>query len=220
MINNKEYLKEQDSYIFAEMFEWNVYQVFEKDLKDKNVLDIGGHIGMFTIQAHDLGAKQIIGIEANPVNFIKYVKNTRDIKNLKAINAACTHKTGELLNISIDGVYSQINKGDTTVSTVALSDALSWFPDNEDVVIKMDVEGAEHLILPNTDPTIIRNRVSMLTIEIHDETVSGPGKTIKGLRNYIANLGYTQTWEGYLYTNTVNGRKTNEAVTMYKFVRN
>ena len=219
MTTNREYLREQDSYIFAEMFEWNVYQVFKEDIENKNVLDIGGHIGMFSIQAHDLGAKQIIGVEANPVNFTKYVKNTKEIKNIKAINAACTNKTGDLLTISIDGVYSQINKGNTTVSTVALADALNWFPDNEDVVVKMDVEGAEHLIIPYTDPEIIRNRVSTLTIEIHDEVVSGTGKTIKGLRNYITNIGFTQTWEGYLYTNTSSGKKVNEAVTMYKFVR-
>ena len=215
----KEFLKQQDEYIFTEMFEWNVYQVFEKDIKNKNVLDIGGHIGMFTIQAYELGAKQIIGIEANPINFIKYIQNTKDIKNLKAINAACTDKTGDLLTISIDGVHSQINKGDTTVSTISLTDALELFNSNEDVILKMDVEGAEHIILPNIDPEVLLKKVPIITIEIHGENVSGLGNTIKKLRDYIVSIGYIQVWEGVFFTNTPAGKKDNNDIAMYKFVR-
>lgn len=218
-MSKRAYLKEQDEYIYTEMFDWNVYQVFEQDLKNKNVLDVGGHFGMFTLQAHDLGAKQIIGIEANPINFVRYIQNTKEIKNLKAINAACTNKTGDLLSISIDGVYSQINKGSTTVSTISLLDALEMFNTNEDIVLKMDIEGAEHLAIPNTDPETLLKKVSIITIEIHGEKVSGPERTIKNLKDYIVSVGYKEVWEGKFFTNTLDGKKDNNDIAIYKFIK-
>lgn len=183
--------------VFYEIFQANVYNIKPEDIKNKNVLDVGGHFGMFTLFANALEAKQIVGIEANPASFAVYVQNTKDIKNLKVMNAACTNRSGDTVTISIDGMGSRINKGSTNIGTISLEHALSWFPDNEDVVVKMDIEGAEHLIIPNTDPVIIRDRVSILTIEIHDESISGPGNTIDGLKNYITNLGYRIDWQGW-----------------------
>ena len=220
MPRKREYLREQDYHIFQEMFEWNVYQVFEEDIKGKCVLDVGGHFGMFSLLAHDLGAKQIIAIEANPVNFVNYVKNTKEINNVKVINAACTNITGDILTISIDGVRSQINKGNTNVSTVSLTDALEWFPNNEDIVLKMDIEGAEHLVLPGTSPTLLKDRVSTIVIEIHSEEISGEGNTIEKLKNYIVSIGYDIAWVGGFYTNTETGKDPNMLIAIYKFIRN
>jgi FkbM family methyltransferase len=202
---------EIEKHVFAEIYLTNVYQLTTQDVKNKNVLDVGGHFGLFSLFAHDLGAKQIVGIEANPANFARYIHNTKELSNIKAVNAACTTQTGDVTTITINGMGSQINKGTTYIGTISFADALSWFPDNEDVVVKMDVEGAEHLILQGTDPAIIRNRMSMLTIEMHDEPIAGPGNTILKLKNYMTDIGYTVIWQGWY--------PGNEDVSIFKFVR-
>lgn len=187
--------------IFYEIFQANVYSVLFEEINNRNVLDVGGHFGFFSILASFFNAKQILGIEANPINFIKYLENTKEIKNAKAIHAACTNRTGDIVSISNDGMGSRINTGDMLVTTISFADALNSFSDKKDVVVKMDVEGAEHLILKNIDPNLFKDRVSILTLEIHDEIISGIGNSTESLKNYICNLGYDITWQGW-YTHS------------------
>lgn len=214
----RSYLKAQNEFVYAEMYDWNVYQANREDLLNKNVLDVGGHFGMFTTVAFDHGAKQIIALEPNPVNFATFLNNTKDMPNVKGINVACTAKTGEVVKISIDGVFSQLDKGDTPVTTISLADALNLFPAEEQVVLKMDVEGAEHLIIPGTDKAVF-SRVSDIFIEIHDELISGPGNTIDSLLNYICNLGYDMAWVGKFFTTYEKTSTTNNNVVVAKFKR-
>ena len=190
-----------ETFLFQEIFQTNVYSTVLEEIKNQNVLDIGAHFGFFTILASLLEAKQILSIEANPFNFTRFLKNTKDIKNLKAINAACTGQSGDILNISNDGMASRINTGSVPTTTVSFADALSFFPDKEKVFVKMDIEGAEHLIIKNTNPDLFREKVSIITLEMHDEVISGPGNTIESLKTYLLNLGYSITWQGW-YTHS------------------
>ena len=213
-----EYLKQQDDFVYTEIFEWNVYQVLPEELYNQNILDIGGHFGMFGLFCNEYNPKQIITVEANPNNFVKLLANTKNIRNFKAINAAVTTNTGDFITVSNDGCQSQINKGNISVSTVSLTDVVSWFPDNEDIVLKMDIEGAEYPLFLNTPPTIFK-RFNKIYIELHEEGIAGPGNKISMLDTFIRNLGFECNWEGRFFTNEASGKKENNDIAVFKYTR-
>ena len=197
-------LREQDYFVYDEIFEWNVYHILPEDIFNQNILNIGGHYGMFDILCSTYSPKQIIAVEANPVNFVKLLNNTKNLRNFKAINAAVTTKTGDLLTISNEGGLSKINEGSITVSTVSLLDTVNLFPVNEDILLKMDIEGAEHEIILNTDPNLFR-RFKKIYMELHE--FSTP-YTIKKTSEYITSLGFKNVWEGSYFTDDGMGNKT------------
>lgn len=214
-----EHLKQQDDFVYTEVFDWNVYQALPEEIHNQNILDIGGHYGMFNLFCNEYNPKQIITVEASPVNFVKLLNNTKNIRNLKAINAAVTTKTGDFITISNDGCQSQINKGNTTVSTVSLVDVVDWFPDNEDIVLKMDIEGAEYPLFFDS-PSFIFKRFNRIYIELHEESIAGPGNTIKRLNTFIQNeLRFKSVWEGRFFTNTDTGKHLNNDIAVFKYER-
>jgi len=214
-----EYLKQQDDFVYTEIFEWNVYQAFSEEIYNENILDIGGHYGMFNLFCNEYNPKQIITVEANPNNFAKLLANTKNIRSLKAINAAVTTNTGDFITISNDGCQSQVNKGNISVSTVSLTDVVNWFPDNEDIVLKMDIEGAEYPLFFNS-PSFIFRRFKRIYIELHEESIAGPGNTIKKLDNFIQNnLNFKSVWEGRFFTNTNTGKESNIDIAVFKYER-
>lgn len=209
-------LKQQDPFVYEEIFNWNVYELKNFEVKDQNVLDIGCHYGFFTLFAHDLGAKRIIAVDADPINFSQFLKNTREIGNLKAVNAAVTEKTGNTVTIDSQGCRTIINTGTVTVGTISLQDVVAWFPEHEKIVLKMDIEGAEYGVIRNTPPEVF-NRFSIITMEIHSDKISGPGNHIDDLINYIVSLGFKVVWRGTFFTDTDKGRIVNEDIATVKF---
>lgn len=211
-------LRQQDEFVYDEIFNWNVYELKNFEVKDQNVLDIGCHFGMFTLFAHDLGAKQIISVDADPINFSRFLKNTVEIKNLKAINVAVTSRTGDTVTIDSKGCQTAINTGTVTVGTVSLYDIVGWFPENEKIILKMDIEGAEYDVIRNA-PREVFDRFSIITMEIHSEKISGLGNHIDDLINYIIGLGFKVIWKGTFFTDTPQGRMINPDIVVVKFIR-
>ncbi len=213
-----EHLRAQDDFVFTEIFVWNVYQAMPEEIAGANVLDIGGHFGMFDIYCNDLDAKQIITVEANPNNFITLLKNTKHINNIKAINAAVTNNTGDLITINNDGCKSQIGKGGISISTVSFLDIVDMFPSKEDILLKMDIEGAEYSLFYNTPKSVFK-RFKHIYIELHEEKIAGSGNIISKIDNYIKDLGFNGVWEGRFFTNKETGKEDNSEIGVFKYTR-
>jgi hypothetical protein len=100
-----------------------------------------------------------------------------------------------------------------------LIDVVNWFPDNEDIVLKMDIEGAEYPLFFNS-PSFIFRRFKRIYIELHEESIAGPGNTIKKLDNFIQNnLNFKSVWEGRFFTNTNTGKESNNDIAVFKYER-
>ena len=217
--NKREYLIAQSEGIWREHFDWNVYRISEADIAGKTVIDLGGHFGFFALKAHDLGARQVLSVEANPMNYMQYLRNTVAIPSIKAINAAVSHKTGDYVTISLQLADSRCSLvGEVTgtqVVTVDIRDVTSIFNVNDPLVLKMDIEGAEHAIFENVPLTFFR-RFELILIELHGETISGAGRTMDKIEKQIASVGFGMAWKGSF----LNGKDSyNQEVAVYKFVR-
>lgn len=204
-----EFYKQLDPFIYDEMFNWNVYGLNENEIKGQNILDVGGHFGSFSNVCNDLGAKRIIAVEANPLNYLKYIKYTQSIPNLKCINAAVTSKYGDLVTINDHGGESMIGKGNMTVATVTLKDVVDMFPAGEDIFLKMDIEGAEYDVLYSTPHETLR-RFNIISMEMHEFKDSS--NKFADLDSFIMKQGFVKIMHGTFFTEHADGSKNNNDI--------
>lgn len=158
--------------IFNEIFVRNDYSISREDLNDRCVIDIGANIGIFSIFAAELGAKQVYSFEPNKKTFEKLNSNIlkSNFENISTFQVAVSDRSGSRVCItdyqesghnSIYGEYQAKNE----VITVSLSDILREISDTN-VLLKVDCEGAEYDILGSVTAADME-KVSTVIIEIH-----------------------------------------------------
>lgn len=141
---------------------------------DDIVLDVGAHIGYhacFAAEATPNG--QVIAVEAHPLNAFEVVKNSRlNNNNIRVHSFALSDKSG-VHDLSIEGE----NVGGSThslaadatesitVSTHRADDVFSVQP----TVIKIDVEGAEQLVLEGMGDILSSDECRVVYCELHHE---------------------------------------------------
>lgn len=168
-----EYLKEQQKDLYNEIFKDNVYHVSPEDLKGKVVFDIGANRGFFALLANEYGAKEIICVE-HQIHMCNGLlkENTKHLPNVKIINKAVTDKSNNIVRLSnfedwTASLYSNVDKGlGQEVETITLADLVKNYPDEKDMYLKMDIEGAEYDIIMNIEEDVIR-KFGKIGIEIH-----------------------------------------------------
>ena len=215
-----DYYIELDPVVYVEIFKYNVYQIFEHDIKNANILDVGGQYGMFTNFCGQYGPKQIIAVEANPYNYLKFIKYTRDLPFVKAINAAVSTKENELVTIDNNGGLSTVGNGNINVATITLDTLIDCFPSGEDIILKMDIEGAEYDVLFNLSHEKLR-RFNIIGIEVHQTPTSK--YKFGHMINYLLTHGYNCVWQavyvGVKDKELVDNYNYNDYATTYKFIR-
>jgi FkbM family methyltransferase len=195
-----ENLKKNDRLMFDEIFETNMYNVLEEEIKGKNILDIGANIGYFSILVSYLSPAKILAVEPLCEAYAWLFYNTLYINNMRTIKLIVAGKDNEIKRIYNPGPDMNVDythasnifneeKGEI-VETISLKTLLTKFEDNNDVVIKIDTEGAEYDILLNTSfEDMIR--VSTIYIEIHSRM--NPNLEYRGydiIENKIRSFGF------------------------------
>lgn len=153
-------------------WEPQTYQTYFKYLdKDTIYVDVGTWVGLTIIWAAILGCKNIYGIEANPVSYDLATKNfqmNKKTQNVKLSNLCITDKDNEKIHFGhATSSASSIRGGEYEVNTVTL---LSYLSNNDlldkPLFIKIDIEGAEELILSDLEK-LINNQDLTLYLSLH-----------------------------------------------------
>lgn len=140
-----------------DLAKWGEYEVFESSLirdavKGKVCIDVGAHIGYYTVLMASAGAKEIVAFEANPLNYALLQLNVKPYytdpemwSNIRTWNYAVTERGVHHVTIHL----SPTNSGDDTIYPfddlkrfpieVATTCIAYYYPD----FIKMDIQGGE-----------------------------------------------------------------------------
>jgi FkbM family methyltransferase len=189
---------------FFGLFEPNLTYFISSILKPGDVfIDVGANIGYFTVLAAKcIGTSgKVYAIEASPSTYELLVTNLRlnELKNVAAINMAVADKkchvriqSNDTRNIGANSVHIIASAAVDSVVGRPLEDIVA--PDlGRARFIKIDVEGAENLILPsildyfarlNSD-TIIVSEIAKKNAHLI-EFAKTKGFTVRALRNNYA----------------------------------
>jgi len=191
------WLDEINHEIFKEVILDNCYHVDHELIKDKNVIDVGANVGMFSLLASYYDAKKVVAIEPIQKTMDSLVKNILRLgsKNVITMKRVVGAKTGDLVNISLkdnDGHNSAYNVSDQfeTVESISLTDVLSYV-EGDDIFLKLDCEGSEYDILLNATPQDMA-RISCVAMEVHSD-MHPVYKGSKILENRLEKFGFTKT---------------------------
>ncbi len=187
-----------DISLFGRWGEKNEADVFKREIKSGDiVLDIGAHIGYYTLLAAKLVGDngKVYAFEPDPNNFECLKKNVEqnDYKNVVCVNKAVSDKTGKTeLFFSEETDNSQIvNPQDGTKSIVVDVISLDDFFDKDQHVdfIKIDIEGSEGKALDGMLNLIQKNK----TVKILSEFFPDRLKFAIDAKSYLEmleNLGF------------------------------
>lgn len=167
------------------------------------VVDIGAHVGELSIAAAERGAKTVIAVEADRENYGRLVENkTRSGYGaiITALNWAVWWKPGPVrIAAARDG-----NSGMRSVTYRAgiISDSSPVQAMTLEMLLrktgpvdylKMDIEGAEHWVIPATPLHVLR-QIHALDLDVHDVSdkrfFDVPDHDPERLRKHLAQAGF------------------------------
>jgi len=188
--------------IVDEIYYRRTYDRFFGVEKDSTVVDVGAHIGIYTLKAaKKVGAKgRVIAVEPSDENYQLLVRNIiiNRYKNVVPIKLALSdfkgkakfylkdgYSTDHSLHEKIDRFERQKIVGVREVAVTTLSKLLHKLHIESIELLKVDAEGAEPEVLRGSQELLARHRISKIVIAAyHTSEESG---TIKG---YLEKLGY------------------------------
>ena len=135
-------------------------------VRGRRVLDVGGHIGLFTLTAQALGAAATAGVEADPDTAALYHANTGAKVYQGAVGTGRDVET-EFYRLTCNCAASSamIKRRNATKITVPTIDIKEIYQDFQPEVLKIDIEGAEYgLLLDNEMPDSVRQVAVELTM--------------------------------------------------------
>lgn len=160
--------KKKEVFIFHSTFIVDQYHNL-KIRKYDMVIDFGANIGDFTVKAGKLldNTGKIIAIEPNHNNVEILKKNLElnNINNVEIFECAITDKNGySYLSGDDHGAkVSNIDNGDR-IKTITIENLLDKLNHPKNMVIKMDIEGAEKYIFKNEE---FVHSIREIAIELH-----------------------------------------------------
>jgi FkbM family methyltransferase len=205
-----------DDYIINQTL--NEYNGIARFLAGAKVLDIGAHIGCFSVMALSLEATQVISIEPIPISAEHLRKNLQSAKDRSiVIEAAVVGGNEEIVTLRwLNTTWRARPPKDsrtqwrgrnyqfTTAKTVRFKELLELYEPN---VIKMDCEGAEYDMLQSIDT--MPECVNTFTAEWHKFTTDAYDR-------YIECIDRLRTWG---FTTDKEVRTGPKAFNLWGFVR-
>lgn len=164
--------KSSDIHVFAEIWLDNVYLRKFNLNDDSIVIDIGAHIGLFSLFIYrKLKNVRIFSFEPNLENYNLMVENIKknNAKKLSTFNMAVSSKIGSILffiNEKDPAGHSIFKKSTSSVNvtSVTLEKIINDNKISSCELLKLDCEGAEYDIIMNT-PQEILVKINKISLE-------------------------------------------------------
>lgn len=161
--------------ILKENLEQDQYQLDTLVKKGDTVVDIGAHIGIFSVMASRLSeGGKVLAFEPEASNYRLLERNIilNSAPNLNAFNKAVTSSGDDVrLHISNEnkGAHSLLGNGNSfqQVSSTTLPGIIDTLEGNNINLLKLDCEGSEYGILLNTSPQYL-SRIDKIIMEVHE----------------------------------------------------
>ena len=154
-----------DQYVFGEAGGYVKVPIRDTDV----VLDVGAHIGAFTVLAAKSGAKKVMAYEPQKDSFALLKKNTAKLPNVHKYNIALlgSADTRQLIEFYLQGTNTSGHsihafRGRKVVQVPAMRISDVW---QGVTYLKLDCEGSEYDILLESKP--LPKSVRCVTMEIH-----------------------------------------------------
>jgi len=151
-------------------------------LKPKVFIDVGAHIGYYTMLVHKLGAEKIIAIEPDPRVFriLNRSIEANKLDNIITINRAAYDKSNVKLELhlstksGLSSIFSshltKTRCGTITIKTITLDEVYRSLNLDKIDVVKIDVEGAESYVLSGANEIINAFRpIFLVEIKIQNQ---------------------------------------------------
>jgi FkbM family methyltransferase len=159
------------------------------------VLDLGSHIGMFSLAAAAHGCN-VIALEASPLNaaLLRSAARRNRFHNLHVVNAAASDRGGELLFLP-DGPWGHVDwegsgPGAVPVPAIMVDDLLGEFGCGTASLIKMDVEGSEVKALAGMRSILSPLTAPPVLFESNAHTLELAGTSTRALFSAFEAYGY------------------------------
>lgn len=206
------YLPEGYAILSYGFFEPNLTNFFVRFLKEGDIfLDIGAHVGYYSsLGSRLVGEKgQVHSFEPTPRTFKSLEQNTSNMNNVTINNRAVMDSETEIEFSDYGPKYSAFNSFKNRevsylsqptkikIKTISI-DKYCAEKSIAPTLIKIDAEGAEHIILKAME-NILKNTRPLITIEVAggDEWVDNRQKSVQILTENDY-LPYEATLDGYL----------------------
>ena len=217
-------LKKLNNVLFDEIFKINCYHVLPNEFEGNIVVDIGAHIGTFSLFSLIHGATKVLAIEANPKVYSTHLADVvSSLPQIQIDNLAVTDQEGILVSIKDDDVNSQLQPYDPknlSVKTISLASLLKKHNiEGTELVLKLDIEGHEFNVLLNT-PIDVLSRFKTIFVEVHNDMNPNPNfREIKKIAEHLENNGFKKTFEIPLLWFGIDGTVTQTGVWNEKYER-
>jgi len=177
-----------DLAVFKEIFIGNEYQklvekIFEKNIKIKNIIDVGSNIGLTILYfTRCFPDSIVIGIEPDQTNFSQIEKNVElnQLKNIKLekaglwshqsnLNLSKNFRHGDNWSFSVEENVDQGNIKGITMESLFLKHKFLIID-----LLKIDIEGSEQYIFESPETCAFLKKIKVICIEVHHEVNSKP----------------------------------------------
>ncbi|MEM9788524.1 MAG: FkbM family methyltransferase [Pseudomonadota bacterium] len=153
--------------------------------KDDVVIDLGAHIGKASIEFSHY-ARAVYSFEPNPHVFAELQRQVKNYPNIQIFNKAVSDQTGQMELYYEEPKPGRHYEGATivsgksnvtydthkTVDVISIAEVLDMVG-GPNVVIKMDIEGAEYVVLDAILASDHLDRIKKIYVECHVDRIEG-----------------------------------------------
>lgn len=218
-----EWLKSLEPATYYEIFRDNGYALDRDEIRGATVIDVGANLGLFALRCVELGAAEVIAVEAQAtIYYLGLINNVKDYPQVQPLHKAIYHLDDQILTIPNDHVGSKVvtdGRGENveTLRLQTLIDRYNLKTDN--MVLKLDCEGSEFNIIMTAERETLRLFKS-IHLELHQGTNENPEwQDNNVIRERLTSFGFERVHHGVVWSYPESGPPVDFGIHVEKWVR-